>query len=97
MTLTSDYAFENSFRKRFRSFVRAGLCWITGIDMHKRRSRRPRLPLGVILADTDANRQMYGDRFIDDMNKDNETRLRFDKGRWGRTRRRVGLSRLNAH
>ena len=53
MTLTSDYAFENSFRKRFRSFVRAGLCWITGIDMHKRRSRRPRLPLGVILADTD--------------------------------------------
>ena len=83
-----DYAFENSFRKRFRSFVRAGLCWITGIDMHKRRSRRPYL--GVILADTDANRQMYGERFIVDMNKDNETRLRFDKGR-GRTRRRVGL------
>ena len=97
MTITSDYAFENSFRKRFRSFVRAGLCWITGIDMHQHRSRRPRLPLGVILADTDAIRQMYGDRFIDDMNKDNETRLRFLWGVGGEHRRRVGLSRLNAH
>jgi hypothetical protein len=67
MTVTSDYPLGNSLRNRFGSFVRTSLCWITGIDMHKPRSRRSRPPTtSAIFVDTDANRQMYGDRFIDD-------------------------------
>ena len=65
-------SFWQSSTKRLRALVRAGLCWITGMDdgSRARLARRPRLPVHLMFADTEANRQLYGDRFIDDMNRD---------------------------
>jgi len=74
MALTADRlpSIWQSSTKRLRSLVRAGLCWITGMDDGRRAhlARRPRLPVHLMFADTEANRQLYGDRFIDDMNRD---------------------------
>jgi hypothetical protein len=74
MTLTSDrpWSFRQSFTKRLRSLVRVALCRMTGLDDGSRRRlvRRPRLPVHLMFADAEANRQLYGDRFIDDMNRD---------------------------
>ena len=76
MALTSDrpLSFRQAFTKRVSSLVRAGLCWITGMDDGSRRrlARRPRLPVHLMFADSAANRELYGDRFIDDMNRDRD-------------------------